>query len=129
MPQSQFIDSAFVANRDRYSTGAALGQVVHEFWAVHRQGRRCASGRAEASSSAGGVSGGLWKNSTYLQRAARAVHLDLHYLYEPLVLTTLALLFPRQSTEAFGRISYDFNVNLAAKFEPENLDIIFTSSS
>ena len=75
--QTQFIDGVFVANRDRDSTGAALGQVVQEFRAVNRQGRRCASCRAEASSSAGEVYGGLWKNSTYFQRAARAVHLNL----------------------------------------------------
>ena len=48
VPQTHFINSVFVANRDRDSTGAAPGQVVHKFRTIHRPGR-CASGRAEAS--------------------------------------------------------------------------------
>ena len=74
VPQTQFIDSVFVANRDRDSTGAAS-------WT----GRSGVPGSTSTKSSMCqwscrgeflcrcGVYGGLWNNSTYFQRA-RAVH-------------------------------------------------------
>ena len=88
MPQAQFIDSVFVSNRDRDSTGAALGQVVQEFRAVHRQGRRVPV---------------VVQRRVPLQWGSTAACGIIPHIFNmsSLVLTTRVPVLPRLPTEAF----------------------------